>query len=40
VRLEHNEVWNAGYIRWPEKVFVESREEPTPAARRSCSTAP
>ena len=40
VKLEHNEVWNVGYIRWPEKVFVESREEPTNATRRTCSTAP
>lgn len=40
MRLAHNQVWNVGYIRWPEKVFVEGSEAPAAAARRSCATTP
>lgn len=40
VRLAHNQVWNVGYVRWPEKVFVEGSDAPAAAARRTCSPSP
>jgi hypothetical protein len=40
IQLEHDQLWNAGYVRWPEAVFVANSEEPTTAPRRDCSTAP
>ena len=34
--LEHNELWNLGYIRWPMAVFVPVDEAVVAAPRRSC----
>lgn len=35
--LTHNQVWDVGYIRWPQGVFAQVATEPYAAPRRSCS---
>lgn len=34
--MEHNDVWDVGYIRWPEAVFVEQANELYTPETRSC----
>jgi len=36
--LTHNEVWDVGYIRWPQAVFAAVDVEPYAAPRRNCTS--